>query len=75
MKLLPIFAMVALVLVITLLLVSFGASMASVSAETNATTDNATMATYMTQEAWYGGLSLLVLVLAVGFVLWKFFVK
>lgn len=69
---LPIFAMVALALMIVLGIVVFGASMASVNAETNQTAVNATLIPYEIQYGWATGLGLLALILALGFTFWYF---
>jgi len=70
---LPIFALIALALMFVLGIVAFGASMSSVDAEMNGTATNATLIPYQIQYAWWFGMGILVLIIAIGFALWNFF--
>jgi hypothetical protein len=68
----PIVGLVVLVLTIAIGVIIFGTSMQSVYTESNYTADNQTLIPYQMATAWWGGVALLALIVAFGFIFWHF---
>lgn len=69
---LPIIALISVALIFVLGIVAFQAAMMEVNAETNFTRVNATLVPYEIEYGWFGGMALLALIIALGFVFWHF---
>lgn len=69
---LPIFALIALVLFISIGVMFFGTTMQLVDKETNYTKTNETQTPYVVMEAWWFGIAVLLVIIAMAFALWLF---
>jgi hypothetical protein len=70
-NLLPIFALIALGLFITIGLVIFSATMQTADQDTNYTHTNLTYEPYVIANAWWFGVVALLAIIAIVFVLWS----
>jgi hypothetical protein len=71
-SLMPIIGLVVLSLVIVTGVFIFGMSMQAAYVETNYTAENLTLMPYEVQSSWWFGVAALMMILAMGFVLWYF---